>query len=230
MELFNKAIELDPTFASAYGMAAWCYATRRIFVWTQDHQQETAEAARLARRAAWLGKDDATALYSAGFALAYAARDYDTSISLIDRALMLNPNLGVAWFVSGWVRVLNGEPELAIEHFSRLARLSPFDPWIWGMHVGSAFAHFFAGRNHEAIAAAERGLSDRPNYLPAVAILASASALDGRTSQAQAAMIQLRGLDPGLRICGLQDRLLLRQAADLQRLAEGLRQAGMPES
>jgi TolB-like protein/class 3 adenylate cyclase len=230
LELFNKAIELDPTFASAYGMAAWCYATRRIFVWTQDHQQETAEAARLARRAAWLGKDDATALYSAGFALAYAARDYDTSISLIDRALMLNPNLGVAWFVSGWVRVLNGEPELAIEHFSRLARLSPFDPWIWGMHVGSAFAHFFAGRNHEAIAAAERGLSDRPNYLPAVAILASASALAGRTEQAQAAMIQLRGLDPGLRISGLQDRLLLRQAADLDRLAQGLRRAGMPES
>src|SRR5262252_4202125 len=196
LELFNKAIELDPTFASAYGMAAWCYATRRIFVWTQDHQQETAEAARLARRAAWLGKDDATALYSAGFALAYAARDYDTSISLIDRALALNPNLGTAWFVSGWVRVLNGEPELAIEHFSRLARLSPFDPWIWGMHVGSAFAHFFAGRNHEAIAAAERGLSDRPNYLPAVAILASASALAGRTDQAQAALVQVRGLDP----------------------------------
>jgi TolB-like protein len=230
LELFNKAIDLDPTFAAAYGMAAWCYATRMIFVWTQDHQRETAEAARLARRAAWLGKDDATALYSAGFALAYAARDYDTSISLIERALVLNPNLGAAWFVSGWVRVLNGEPELAIEHFSRLARLSPFDPWIWGMHVGTAFAHFFAGRNHEAIAAAERGLSQRPNYLPAVAILASASALAGQTDQAQVAMIQLRGLDPALRICGLKDRMLLRQAADLQRLADGLRQAGMPES
>jgi TolB-like protein len=229
-ELFNKAIELDPTFAAAYGMAAWCYAIRMIFVWTQDHQQETAEAARLARRAAWLGKDDATALYSAGFALAFAARDYDTSISLIERALALNPNLGTAWFVSGWVRVLNGEPELAIEHFSRLARLSPFDPWIWGMHVGIAFAHFFAGRNHEAIAAAERGLSDRPNYLPAIAILASASALAGRMDQAQAAMVQLRGLDPALRICGLKDRMLLRQAADLHRLADGLRQAGMPES
>src|SRR5262249_30493829 len=111
-----------------------------------------------------------------------------------------------------------------------VARLSPFDPWIWGMHVGTAFAHFFAGRNHEAIAAAERGLSDRPNYLPAVAILASASALAGRMDQARAALVQVRGLDPALRICGLKDRMLLRKAADLHRLADGLRQAGMPES
>ena len=229
LELFNKAIELDPSFAAAFGMAAWCYATRMIFVWTQDHRQEIAEAARLARRAAWLGKDDATALYPAGFALAYTVRDYDTGIALIERSLVLNPNLGAAWFVSGWVRVLNGEPELAIEHFSRVARLSPFDPWIWGMHVGTAFAHFFAGRDREAIVAAERGLADRPNYLPAVAILASASALADRMDQAQAALIQLRGLDPTLCLSGLKDRMLLRQPVDLRRLAEGLRKAGMPE-
>ena len=30
LPLFYKAIELDPDFASAYGMAAWCYAWRKI--------------------------------------------------------------------------------------------------------------------------------------------------------------------------------------------------------
>jgi len=26
LRLFYRAVELDPNFASAYGMAAWCYA------------------------------------------------------------------------------------------------------------------------------------------------------------------------------------------------------------
>jgi len=29
LELFFRAIELDPDFASAYGMAAWCYVRRK---------------------------------------------------------------------------------------------------------------------------------------------------------------------------------------------------------
>jgi TolB-like protein/tetratricopeptide (TPR) repeat protein len=229
LELLNKAIELDPDFATAYGMAAWCYATRMIFDWMVDRRKEMANAARLARRAASLGRDDATALYPAGFALAYAARDYDTGIALVDRALLLNPNLGGAWYVSGWVRVLNGEHDLAIEHFSRVARLSPFDPWIWGVHVGKAYAHFFAGRSQETFTEVEQGLRDRPNYLPAIAILAANGALSGRMDQAKRAIARLRELDPALRIPDLQDRMLLRLPVDLARLAEGLRKAGLPE-
>ena len=56
LPLFYKAIELDPDFASAYGMAAWCYAWRKINGWMTDRVQEIAETARLARRAAELGR------------------------------------------------------------------------------------------------------------------------------------------------------------------------------
>jgi hypothetical protein len=40
LRLFYKAIELDPSFASAYGMAAWCYAWRKINGWTTDRVHE----------------------------------------------------------------------------------------------------------------------------------------------------------------------------------------------
>jgi hypothetical protein len=62
LRLFNKAIELDSDFASAYGMASWCYVRRKGSRWIVDRAQETAETARLARRAAELGWDDAVAL------------------------------------------------------------------------------------------------------------------------------------------------------------------------
>ena len=93
LPLFYRAIELDPDFASAYGMAAWCYAQRKMNGWVTDRAQEIAETARLARRAAELGKDDAVALCAGGFALAYVVGDLDDGGAMIDRALVLNPNL-----------------------------------------------------------------------------------------------------------------------------------------
>ena len=85
-------------------MAACCYVVRKINGWTTDRAQEIAEATRLARRAAELGKDDAVALAFGGLALAYVAGDLEGAIALIDRALVLNPNLAVAWYASGWVK------------------------------------------------------------------------------------------------------------------------------
>ena len=70
LPLFYKAIEIDPDFASAYGMAAWCYGWRKINGWMTDREQEIAETARLARRAAELGPDDAVALSRGGMRLA----------------------------------------------------------------------------------------------------------------------------------------------------------------
>ena len=46
MRLYHKAIELDPSFASAYGMAAACYVQRKTRGWMNDCAQEIAEAAR----------------------------------------------------------------------------------------------------------------------------------------------------------------------------------------
>ena len=43
LKLLNKAIELDPEFASAHGLAAWCYTRRRQSRWMTDHPREMAE-------------------------------------------------------------------------------------------------------------------------------------------------------------------------------------------
>ena len=121
---FYKAIELDPDFASAFGMASFCYVLRKVNGWMADHIQETAEGSRLAQRAADLGRDDAVALGTAGQTFAYLAHDLDFAVALIDRALMLNPNLVATWLFSGWVRDWLGEPEVALDHLKHALRLS----------------------------------------------------------------------------------------------------------
>ncbi|HMF67647.1 MAG TPA: winged helix-turn-helix domain-containing protein, partial [Phyllobacterium sp.] len=50
LPLFHNAIQLDPDFASAYAMAAWCYFWRKVNGWMTDHSQEIAAGTRLARR------------------------------------------------------------------------------------------------------------------------------------------------------------------------------------
>jgi adenylate cyclase len=229
LNLFYKAIELDPEFASAYGMAAWCYIWRKLNGWVTDRAQESAEGARLARRAVELGKDDAVALTRGGHALAWFVRDLDNGAACIDRALVLNPNLAAAWNLSGWVRAYRGELDLAIEHHARAMRLSPLDPILYNMHVGTAFAHFLAGRYEEATKWANRALSEQPNYPAANRILAASNALAGHLNEAHEAMAHLRELDPSLRVSNLTDVLPLRRPEDVAKFAEALRKAGLPD-
>ena len=141
-----RAIELDPKFASAYGMAARCYTRRQGSGWIKDHEVEVRETARLATLAAELGKDDAVALCTAGVAFSFMVGDHATGKLLTDRALALNPSLALAWLLSGWVRVWLGEFEEVVDRISRSLRLNPADPHSYSMHSALAFAHFFAGR------------------------------------------------------------------------------------
>src|SRR5262249_39248232 len=91
--LYQRAIELDPNYASPYAMAASCIHRGKLHGWLADPEREITDAVRLARRAAALGKDDPTALWSSGISLAYIAGELETGAAHIERALALNPNL-----------------------------------------------------------------------------------------------------------------------------------------
>jgi TolB-like protein len=229
LPFFYKAIQLDPDFASAYGMAAWCHFWRKVNDWMTDRSKEIAEGTRLARRAVELGMDDAVALARSATALHHFVGDVDSSIALLDRALMLNPNLASAWFLGGFLRVWRGEPDGAIEHFARATRLSPLDPEMYRMQAGMALAHLFAGRFSDASSWAEKAFRHLPSFLLVVSIIAASHALAGRPDEAQRAMSHLRQLDPTLRVSNLADWLPFHRPEDLATFANGLRRAGLPE-
>jgi TolB-like protein len=228
LQMFRRAFALDPDFASAYGMAAWCYTWRSINRWTIDHTQETTETTRLARRAVDLGADDAVALCMGGYALAFVAHDLDGGAAFIDRSLSMNPNLASAWHSSGWLRAFLGEPELAIKHLEHGMRLSPLDPFVFRAYAGLACAHILAGRYEEAASWAEKAIQRRPNLLVAVRESAVSNALAGQLLKAQKAMAQLRQADPELRVSNFTDWLPLRQPQHIAMYEEGLRKAGLP--
>ena len=230
LRLFTKALELDPEFALAYARAAHCYTFRRVNRWMTDPRREVAEAARLARRAVDLGKDEALALSLGSLVLAYVVGDLDDGAAFVDLALGLNPNLATAWACDGWMKICFGEHDTAIEHVARAMRLSPLDPRLWEWQFFTALAHFFEGRYDEAASWAEGTLREQPNHLGALRTAIASNSLAGRLEKAQKLMARLRHLDPALRISNLADTMPpLRRPEDRNRWVEGLRKAGLPE-
>jgi TolB-like protein/Tfp pilus assembly protein PilF len=229
LHLFIEAIKLDPSFAAAHAMAAWCYAWRKMNGWMADHDAETTEATRLARLAVDLSRNDAVALAMGGFTLAYVSGEVEDGAAFTDRALALNPNLAAAWLLSGWLTLYLGDPEVAIERMTRAMRLSPLDPFTFLAYSLIGGCHMFAGRYEDAASWAESGLREQPNWAPAARVVAASHALAGRLEQAQKAMERLRQFEPELRVSHLKDRLPLRRPEDLARYEEGLRKAGLPE-
>jgi TolB-like protein len=229
LRLFYRVMELEPDFASAYGMAARCYAFRTANGWMTDPAMDADEVGRLCRRVIEVGQDDAVALCTAGHALSRVVGDTDAGSRLIDRALELNPNLGAAWFSGGWVNVWRSEPSEGITRFLRAMRLSPVDPQMFNMQAGVAAAHFIACRYDEACLWAALALKDQPGFGSALRIATASHALAGRQHEAQEFFVRLRKTDPGLRAANIKDRVVYRQPEDNARLLEGLRKAGLAE-
>jgi TolB-like protein len=229
LKFFYQAIELDPEFGRPYALAAGCYLMRKANGWIVDRAAEIAETERLARLAADLGRADAVALAWSAHALAHVVGDINTGIALIDRALLLNANLAVAWQRSGWLRIYAGDCKLAIEHLEHARRLNPLDPLMHLAHSATAFAYFLLEDVEEASAWAERALHLRPNWPPALRVLAMSNALAGREHATRQAMTGLARVQPQLRISNLHEQIFLHRPEHMARCIEAMRKAGLPE-
>jgi TolB-like protein/class 3 adenylate cyclase len=229
LQMFTLALERDPDFTLAYAQAAFCYSLRKMNGWMVNREQETAEAARLAKRAVELGRDDAVALCFGGITLSYMLGNIDDGIAFLARALSLDSNLAAAWFADGWLKLCKGELDSSMSHTARGMRLSPLDPstYIWQTDI--ALAHFCAGRYSEAVSAAEDALRDQPAYAYALRVASASYAMAGRPEDAKIAIARLRQADPQLRISNLGNVISPLQPEHLARYIEGLRLAGLPE-
>jgi adenylate cyclase len=155
--------------------------------------------------------------------------DFERAVSLMDRAQALNPNLAMAFHLSGWIRCFIGQPDLAIDHLERAVRLSPLDPQRPGMLAAIAAAHFAAGRLDVASSLATKAMLEQSNNFIAALVAAASNGLAGNLEAAKTATELVRSSDPHFRIKNVKYRLPHRQPEVLARWEDALRKAGMPE-
>ena len=225
----NQALEIDPDYALAHALKAFCYSWRMMNSWMADREQELAATERHARRAVELAKDDAAVLAYAGYSLAGVLGELEDGATLIDRALELNPNLAIAWAASAWLRVFLGQPETAIEHADRYMRLSPLDPNMQSLCSSKAAAHISAGRYSEAVVWARRAMQAKADWTPPYRLAAAAEALAGHVEESRKYLKKLQELDPALRVTSLDAIYKAYRPEYVERVKDGLRKAGLPE-
>jgi TolB-like protein len=229
LRLFRKATEIDPDSATAYAMGSYCYVQRQAYGWLADRSRDRAEGSRLARKAADLGADDALALTRAAHAISVLGDDLDTGAVWSERAIGLNPQLDVAWYVSGWTMLFAGKPEVACQRLRRSKQLSAYNRLIFKIDAAAAYAHLFCGRYDDAAAAAGNALRARPNYLTAMRVAGASNVLAGRVEQGRQFITRMGQLDPKLRMSRLAEIMPFRRSKDFNRWTEALHTAGLPD-
>ena len=226
-EFFRKAFEQDPDYGAAYAMAA------STLMWQQGTTGESltaemrADAIRLAHLGSKVGSEDAVALARSGHVLTYIGREYDRGASMVEQAVALNPNLAIAWYSRGWVAVMCGAAERAIESFDRMIRLSPLDRLRASAWNGSSFAHFGLGRYEDGCTSAIKSLqfSADAHTLGAYVINAVRA---GRSAEAREAVAQLLKLQPGFRASHAQEAFPIRLPEVRDRIKAAFQEAGVP--
>jgi len=232
LQLLYRAIELDPSYGSAYGLAGWCYYQQKIFGWIQPDDPRLEDGIRFAKLAAERGKNDSEALWMAALTVAFLAGEVELGLALVEKSLSLNPNSANAWWVSGVLHEFHGDIEIALEDLARARRLNPLDQMARSHWIAIAIAHFLGGRYEEASTAADRSLNELPDFPPALRLKAAICGLLGRIEEGREYVRRLLAVNPQATLSALrtyyEPALLRHNPRGLENYLEGLRVCGLP--
>ena len=229
--LLEKSVALDPGYAAALHALAHAYLLAYLeptdyapLAGEFQNQATLDHALAFAEQAVALGGNLAEAHMRLAEVLHWQYRRSE-SLAEWQRAFELNPNLAEGSYMTALNH--NGRAPEAIEYMQRIIRLNPFHSPRNVHQLGVAY--FLSGRYAEALDAMRTANDRMPNWRPTFVWRAATAGQLGRTEEARAAAAQVLRLDPGFTIGGWLHFLRLSRGEDSERLAAGLRKAGLPE-
>jgi tetratricopeptide (TPR) repeat protein len=167
-----------------------------------------------------LQTDDASTLSHAAFGLALGARDFETALSMIDRAIVSNPSSAHAFGHGTVINAWAGNYSKAVAFSEKALRLSPFDPLSVMPLAGQAGARLMMGDFEGAITYAKRGLQVFPTHSPSFLIQIAGLVRVGEIDRARAIACRMLEVSPTFRI--------IIKMPILEYFVEELRLAGLP--
>jgi TolB-like protein/Flp pilus assembly protein TadD len=230
---FEKALELDPNYASACAGLSISYLHEYEANWSEAPEEALERASTLAKKAVALDDADSPARYAISLVCYYRGQHELAKVHM-EKALELNPNDYHNICNMGWLLAFSDRSSESIACSIEAMRLNPLAPDNCLFAIG--IAEYVAGRYEEALAAFGKtkgwGLL-RPAWI------AACYAQLGRDAQAQAVSAEVRELapsDPSVPAEGDIERWRaywsrlnkFEDPEDYERFLEGLRKAGLP--
>jgi serine/threonine protein kinase/Tfp pilus assembly protein PilF len=126
VEMFHKALELDPDYAMAYFGLCWAYEYHHQITNSEEDARIFRDDAERAQRL-----DPSSALTNAvlGYMLYEYRGEREKAFEFCKRALAINPNLGDVVFLTGMCYLYQGLYGQGIRYLSRAVELDPYNFW-----------------------------------------------------------------------------------------------------
>ncbi|MCP3998724.1 MAG: protein kinase, partial [bacterium] len=152
LQMFSRAIEIDPNYALAYAGIADCRAF--LYVNAKRSEENRDEALTASARALELDSELAEAHNSRGQALVTCER-YDEAKLAFERAIKLNPKLFDAYLSCARNYFVTGRPEEAVQKYEQAGEIQS-DDYQSRLLLGSVYSQL--GRKADAEAARREGV------------------------------------------------------------------------
>ena len=222
LQLFSRAVELDP----AYGLAHSLLASMLALKWKGELAEPDAtlqEAMRLAQRAVELDSNDSTCFSILAQIVVFRGA-YDLAIGYARRAIEINPNNQWNMADLGNVLVYAGDAAAALDCFTMAREIDPFfnPSWLW---PNLGLANMVLQRHAEALAFFEH-LTVRDYWV--AALMAGCCARLGNPQRAAALAAECLAARPDFSIGRRLAREPFKAPGDAAHLSESLRLAGLP--
>jgi adenylate cyclase len=227
--MFERAMQLDSTYATAHALAANWHAVRINQGLSAQPEADFREAERLSRLALTMDRFDPQALSLAGHVRSVLFRDFDQAIELFDRAIAANPSSAIAWLRSSATFSYIGETREAKRRAEIGLRLSPYDVHVFYSYAIQALASYAAGDWPDTVQWARRSTALNPRFTANLRFLAASLAATGQTAEANRVAGMLLQINPGFSVERFAETHAFRDPARRRQFAEHLIQAGLPK-
>jgi adenylate cyclase len=229
---FEKAVDLDPNYGQAYAALALTYWESSLYLWTFKLGVSWPEARERAEKYLQRAMIEPSPLaHRAASRMLIDMHLHEEAIFEAERAIALDPNDATGYLAMAYALIYSSRPKEAVEFLEKAMRLDPHYPAFYLFVLG--LAHFVMEEFDTAVPLFERALKRNPeNYVPLLP-LAAAYAHLGREQEAATTLQELQKALPNIVTLQLVRRIPLwsyKDPADQDRLLEGLRKAGMPET
>jgi tetratricopeptide (TPR) repeat protein len=207
-ESLERAVELDPEYALAWGYLSWIYTDEYIYGFNPlpDSMPRALEAARRSVELAPTNHINRWLLARVYF----FRRELSQFFAEAEKSLKLNSNEGTTLGLIGVYTALGGKWDRGLALMRKATELNPHYPGYYHLVFGAA--HLREGRYEEALLEYEK--MALPGWFLAQIPLVAVNGHLGRNKEMEAAMAHLLELRPGY---------------DLEKCAEDLHRFGLPE-
>jgi len=226
IDMYRKAIELDPAYGRAYGAMAVTFTINYQRDWTDAPLETLDRALQLAKKAVALDDTTPQTWWALGFVY-LTHKEYSLAEQAAKKSIEVAPNYADGYGLLALINSYLGRAEEAIALNNKGIALNPYYSHEYLVTYG--LAYYTLGQYQDAITILEDGHARNPNHVVIKYLLCANYLRVGRQDEAEWLALELQSLTPTANL-GIIARTIPVARSDVrQALLADLRAAGLPD-